>query len=913
MTLASNNASLTVPASVTVTAGATTATFSATAAASIASNQSVTLTATLGGSSKTATISLLAPLLVSGVACIPTTLGQSAVSTCTVTLTQTAPTGGSSVTLASNKASLTVPASVMVAAGDTTATFSATAAASIASNQSATVTATLGTSSQTATISLLAPVLVSGVACSPGSLGQSAVSTCTVTLTQTASTGGSSVTLASNNASLTVPASVTVAVGATTATFSATAAALIASNQSATVTATLGSSSETATISLLAAVSAISLVHMTSCGLQTFPSTCTIPATGSGNLIVVAWGSGPYVNPTVSSITDNAGNIYAEAGDARATDPVAGSIDIWYAANSKSGATSVTVTPSASGTDAVVIWEFSNVALTSPLDQTSVLNSQLPTITPAGASVTTTVPNEVVISVLTPSGATIGLQLGSAFTIDSFLYGNGWSHLITSSTGSYAPQWDIALGSYASSTVSFKAASGSVTLTSDNRSLTVPASGSLAAGATAAVSASPSSRSAASMAESSLTQLKSISCKPGLLRAGAHGICEVELEAASGSASTDLQLVSSNQSVKLPPAITIGPGKSKAKFRIDGVSPANDHNATIMVQLGTRVVQETVSMDSRYGPLDVPSYQYVKFGTRVQFHVSSPDPAATLTASGLPAGAVFDPVAGVFWWVPEVFQQGHHQIVFMAVDPAGGSITSTSILEVDSGAPVVTRVVNAASRSEAAACSPGSIASLEGRWLVEGQATSDTGGLSTELSGTVVRVNGIEVPVLSASISRVDFLCPAAEPGSTLEIALQTLTGVAQPIQTVSREATPGIFSLDESGGGAGMITHSGTATLVMTPDYRRLSSAALPGELVTVYATGIAAEGEVSVAADGMDIRPQSIIAVPELAGIYQVSVRLPSGLSDGDIPVSIKVKLLGGAVAASNDVSMAIESLQH
>ena len=73
-----------------------------------------------------------------------------------MTLTQTAPAGGSNVTLASNNASLTVPASVLVAVGATTATFSATAA-SIASNQSAAVTATLGSSSQTATIGLLAP------------------------------------------------------------------------------------------------------------------------------------------------------------------------------------------------------------------------------------------------------------------------------------------------------------------------------------------------------------------------------------------------------------------------------------------------------------------------------------------------------------------------------------------------------------------------------------------------------------------------------------------------------------------------------------------------------------------------------------------------------------------------------------
>ena len=185
------------------------------------------------------------------------------------------------------------------------------------------------------------------------------------------------------------------------------------------------------------------------------------------------------------------------------------------------------------------------------------------------------------------------------------------------------------------------------------------------------------------------------------------------------------------------------------------------------------------------------------------------------------------PPPGSFSGCRSVASQGTHRIVFTEASPAGGSVTASSIIEVDSGTPVVTRVVNAASRSEAAACSPGAIASLEGRWLVEGQAASDPTGHSTELSGTVVRVNGIEVPILSASISRVDFLCPAAAPGSTLQIALQTLTRVAQPIQTVSQETTPGIFSLDGSGAGQGMIMHSGTATMVMTPNYQYSSRAA--------------------------------------------------------------------------------------
>ncbi len=96
-----------------------------------------------------------AALSLSTVACNPANLGQSAAGTCTVTLSQAAPAGGSSVTLASNNALLTVPASVTVAAGATSATFNATAAASITGNQSAIVTATLGTSSTTATLSLL--------------------------------------------------------------------------------------------------------------------------------------------------------------------------------------------------------------------------------------------------------------------------------------------------------------------------------------------------------------------------------------------------------------------------------------------------------------------------------------------------------------------------------------------------------------------------------------------------------------------------------------------------------------------------------------------------------------------------------------------------------------------------------------
>ena len=208
----------------------------------------------------------------------------------------------------------------------------------------------------------------------------------------------------------------------------------------------------------------ISLVQVTSCGPGAFPGTsCTIPATGSGHLIVVGWQSASGSNPTgtISSVTDNAGDTFVEAGAARSVDSAENDWnDIWYAMNSTAGATSVVITPSTSVTSAaVVIWEFSGVAGTASLDQTATLNSQPATATPTGAPVTITSPNEVIITLVDEENSMTGIVSGNPFVSDSSLFTNGWAHYITSSTGTYFAQWNQSpSGTYGSSTVSFMAA-----------------------------------------------------------------------------------------------------------------------------------------------------------------------------------------------------------------------------------------------------------------------------------------------------------------------------------------------------------------------------------------------------------------------------------------------------------------------
>ena len=145
---------LSVPASVMVPSGTSTGTFVA-AAANPTTPQSATVTAMLNGSSTSVTLSLQAPVLLTNVACTPTTLTSGGTSTCTVTLNQPSPSGGTSVGLTnSNSAVLTVPASVTVASGASTATFSA-AAAVVTASQSAVVTASTGTSSQSISLTIL--------------------------------------------------------------------------------------------------------------------------------------------------------------------------------------------------------------------------------------------------------------------------------------------------------------------------------------------------------------------------------------------------------------------------------------------------------------------------------------------------------------------------------------------------------------------------------------------------------------------------------------------------------------------------------------------------------------------------------------------------------------------------------------
>ena len=253
--LSSNNGAASVPSSLVVPAGATSATFTVSTSA-VAASTTVAISAAHGGVTKTASLTVTpasppAPSL-SSLTLNPTSgIGGAQSSTGTVTLSGPAPTGGAQVALSSNNGAASVASSVAVPAGVTTATFTVNTSVVTAST-TVTISAAYGGVSKSATLTVTPPPLptVSSLTLNPTSvIGGVNSTTGTVTLSGPAPAGGAQVVLSSNNGAASVPSRVFVPAGATSATFAVSTSVVLVST-SVTISASYNSTTQTATLSV---------------------------------------------------------------------------------------------------------------------------------------------------------------------------------------------------------------------------------------------------------------------------------------------------------------------------------------------------------------------------------------------------------------------------------------------------------------------------------------------------------------------------------------------------------------------------------------------------------------------------------------------------------------------------------------
>lgn len=236
VSLASGNSVVSVPQTVSFSAGSSQATFPI-KTKQVTQQNSVTITASLNGSAGSAQLQVV-PASIVGLSLSPSTVsGGSQHCTGLVTVSGAAPQGGITIPLASSGSSAKVPASVTVMAGASTGLFTITTSA-VKAATTATITATYALASKSAILTIVPATLVS-VSIQPDIVGGNTV-TGTVTLSGSAYSGGDVVSLSSSSSSLVVPATLRIAAGASSGTFSVIAKP-VSTNTQATVVAKLGS------------------------------------------------------------------------------------------------------------------------------------------------------------------------------------------------------------------------------------------------------------------------------------------------------------------------------------------------------------------------------------------------------------------------------------------------------------------------------------------------------------------------------------------------------------------------------------------------------------------------------------------------------------------------------------------------
>ncbi|GIV10881.1 MAG: hypothetical protein KatS3mg020_0372 [Fimbriimonadales bacterium] len=172
----------------------------------------------------------------------------------TVTLTAAAPAGGFVVNLSSsNTSAASVPSSVTVPAGATSANFTVSTRA-VSSSANVTITAAANGVSRTATLTVNPAnnnVSLQSLTVSPTSVWGGNSATGTVTLSGPAPAGGVTVQLRSSSSRASVPSTITIPAGATSANFTIRTTSRFFSITNVTITATYNGVSRTATLTVI--------------------------------------------------------------------------------------------------------------------------------------------------------------------------------------------------------------------------------------------------------------------------------------------------------------------------------------------------------------------------------------------------------------------------------------------------------------------------------------------------------------------------------------------------------------------------------------------------------------------------------------------------------------------------------------
>jgi uncharacterized protein (TIGR03437 family) len=274
--------------------------------------------------------------------------------------------------------------------------------------------------------------------------------------------------------------------------------------------------------------------------------------------------------------------------------------------------------------------------------------------------------------------------------------------------------------------------------------------------------------------------------------------------------------------------------------------------------------------------------------------------------------------------------------------PGLSSIAAGTAVTVQPGSPNVAGqtlgVVNAASSAQATPqiVTPGGYVSIYGTSLASNEAPfATTIPLPSTLNGTQLFLGGQAVPLLYAGQGQVNALIPQnLNPNTSYQLVIQRGSTLSVPASLTVAEYQPGIYTLDFSGAGQGIVEIAGT-TLLAAPTGSGSRPVQRGSEYLAIFATGlgpvIGSNGEAPPAdGAGAPLNPlyQTTAAVtatiggvdapvlfsgltPLLVGLYQVNVQVPATAPAGDaVPLVLTVTdPVTGQSVQSNTVTIATQ----
>lgn len=234
--------------------------------------------------------------------------------------------------------------------------------------------------------------------------------------------------------------------------------------------------------------------------------------------------------------------------------------------------------------------------------------------------------------------------------------------------------------------------------------------------------------------------------------------------------------------------------------------------------------------------------------------------------------------------------------------------------------PSVSAAINAASFS-GTSLAPGTLASAFGQGFAQSTTVATSIPLPFNLDGVSVEFGGVTAPLLFVSPAQINFQVPwTVAPGSaSLQISVGTtqVPGVSVTVGAVN----PGIFSLGSGTGQAIAINQDGSLVAPAGSVPGIATHPAKPGEVITIYATGLGAvtpsieAGAIAgttlrhtvvqptILIGGVSQEPTFSGLAPQFVGVNQINVAVPH-VAAGVVSLQIQA----GGVKTSDQVTIAV-----